>query len=59
MRILGVLGDMSPVLRSCVPLVSYGGYVVIEWIVAGVLVSLARDDATIGGLQASGGWFAG
>ena len=36
---------MSPELRSCVPLVSYGGCVVIEWIVAGVLVSLVRDDA--------------
>ena len=39
------LGFMSPELRSCVPLVSYGGCVVIEWIVAGVLVSLVRDDA--------------
>ena len=39
------LGFMSPELRSCVPLVSYGGCVVIEWIVAGILVSLARDGA--------------
>lgn len=39
------LGFMSPELRSCVPLVSYGGCVVIEWIMAGMLVSLVRDDA--------------
>ena len=38
-------GFMSPVLRSCVPLVSSGGCAVIEWIMAGMLVSLARDDA--------------
>ncbi len=41
---LAYLGVMSPVLRSCVPLVSYGGNVVIVWIMAGVLVSLVRDD---------------
>ena len=39
------LGFMSPELRSCVPLVSYGGCVVIEWIMAGMLVALVRDDA--------------
>ena len=39
------LGFMSPVLRSCVPLVSYGGCIVIEWVMAGILVSLAQDDA--------------
>ena len=38
-------GFMSPELRSCVPLVSYGGCIVIEWVMAGILVSLARDDA--------------
>ena len=38
-------GFMSPELRSCVPLVSYGGCVVIEWIMAGMLVALVRDDA--------------
>ena len=38
-------GFMSPELRSCVPLVSYGGCVMIEWIMAGILVSLVRDDA--------------
>ena len=42
---LAYWGLMSPVLRSCVPLVSYGGCVMIEWIMAGVLVSLARDNA--------------
>lgn len=39
------LGFMAPELRSCVPLVSYGGCVVIEWITAGILVALVRDDA--------------
>ena len=39
------LGFMSPELRSCVPLVSYGGYVMIEWVMAGILVALVRDDA--------------
>ena len=38
-------GFMSPELRRCVPLVSYGGCVMIEWIMAGILVSLVRDDA--------------
>ena len=40
---LAYWGLVSPVLHSCVPLVSYGGCVVIEWIVVGILVSLARD----------------
>ena len=46
------LGFMSPELRSCVPLVSYGGNnVVIEWMLAGILVSLVRDDANGQDLQ--------
>ncbi len=44
----GYLGLMPPMLRSCVPLVSYGGSVVIFWLVAGVLVSLVLDDVVAG-----------
>lgn len=46
---LAYWGLMSPVLHSCVPLVSYGGCVVIEWIVVGILVSLARDEGGYAG----------
>ena len=46
---LAYWGLVSPVLHSCVPIVSYGGCVVIEWIVVGILVSLARDEGGYAG----------